>query len=195
MVDYLLHFYRKGSKPFQSLSSLPEEQALIIMKGLYIEGSVFWERFKDPSSYMAFRKQIEKELRNDFVSKGGRPKQDYPVYLVLGRPKWTEIAADAKTIAATAEIAIPLTVLGEEDVSFTYPDSMVSALMASERNPDYYEPDYHGKVFTLKEIAGIIEKNGLPGEEWQTRMPAHFAHYIEAQVWNQRLLWNYFEEK
>ena len=195
MVDFLIHFYKKGSKPFQSLSALPEEQAHVIMKGLYIEGSVFWERFRDPQSYLSFRKQVEKKLRNDFLRKGGRPKDDYPIYLVLGRPKWTEISADAKTIATTDEISVPMSILSTVDVSFTYPDSMVSAIMAAEKNPDYYEPDYHGKVFTLKQIVGIIEQNGLPGEGWQTRMPTHYAHYIEAQVWNQQLLLSYFDQR
>jgi hypothetical protein len=37
MVDYLLHIYRKGSKPFQTLSDLPEEMALQIMEQLYME--------------------------------------------------------------------------------------------------------------------------------------------------------------
>jgi hypothetical protein len=193
MVDFLLHFYRRGRAPFQSLSSISEDRALAIMRELYVEGSVFWERFKDPQGYLSFRKQVEKRLRNEFVLKGGKPKQDYPIYLVLGRPRWTEIAADADTVSTTAEIEIPLSILSPEDVSFTYPDSMVSALMAAEKNPEYYEPAYHGKVFTLREMAEIIEKKGLPGENWQTRMPRHLAHYIEAQVWNQKILAEHFE--
>jgi len=195
MVDFLLHFYRKGSRPFQSLSGVPEDQAYAIMKGLFVEGSIFWERFRDPPSYLCFRKQVEKKLRNDFIAKGGRPKEDYPIYLVLGRPIWTETAADIKTTSTTDEITIPLSILSPEDVSFTYPDSMVSAMMAAEKNPEHYEPDYHGKVFTLTEIRAIIEQNGLPGEKWQTKMPKHLAHYIEAQVWNQKLLVKYSEQR
>lgn len=86
---------------------------------------------------------------------------------------------------------MPLSILDPNEVSFTYPDSMVSALMAVQKNPVYYEPDYHGKVFTLDEISRIIAKKGLPGEGWQTQMPVHFAHYIEAQVWNRAVLVDY----
>jgi hypothetical protein len=195
MVDFLLHFYRKGSRPFQSLSALPEEKAVRIMEQLFIEGSVLWERFRDPANYLSFRKQVEKKLRDDFLRKGGRAIEDYPVYLVLGRPKWTQVSADPKTTASTDEIIVPLSILSAEQVSFTYPDSMVSAMIAAERNPEYYEPDYHGKVFTLEEIRRIIERKGLPGEGWQTKMPKRYAHYIEAQVWNRQVLVDYYNRR
>jgi len=194
MVDFLLHFYRKGSKPFQSLSALPDEKANEIMRDLFIEGSVLWERFRDPLKYLSFRREVEKKLQDDFLRKGGRPREDYPIYLVLGRPRWTQQSADARTTATTNEIRVPLSILSSEDVSFTYPDSMVSAIITAEKNPDYYEADYHGKVFTLEEIRRIVEQRGLPGEGWQTKMPKHFANYIEAQVWNRPVLLSYYDQ-
>jgi hypothetical protein len=60
--------------------------------------------------------------------------------------------------------------------------------MVAQKNPEYYEPEYHGKVFTLDEIQAILERKGMPGEGWKTKMPAHLAHYIEAQVWDHELL-------
>jgi hypothetical protein len=171
---------------------LPEEKAIRIMQRLFIEGSVLWERFRDPANYLSFRKQVERKLRDDFLRKGGRTIENYPIYLVLGRPRWTQVSADPKTIASTDEIIVPLSILSAEDVSFTYPDSMVSAIITAERNPEYYEHDYHGRVFTLEEIKKIIEQKGLPGEEWQTKMPKHYAHYVEAQVWNRQVLVDYY---
>ncbi len=188
MVDFLLHFYRRGTRPFQSLSALPEASALSLMRKLYIQGSIFWERFEDPLGYLTFRREVEQNLRKGFIAKGGAPADLYPIYLVLGRPRWTIEALDPATAETSDEIQVPLSLFDVKDVSFTYPDSMVSAMCAAEKNPEYYEPDYHGKVFTLPEIAGIVEHKGLPGEGWQTRMPRHFAHYIEAQAWNHRLL-------
>jgi hypothetical protein len=184
VVDYLIHYYRKGARPFQTLSALPEEEALEHMRRLYIEGSIFWERFENPKAYLDFRRQIERNIREAFIAKGGKPRDPWPIYCVLGRPKWTSTVLDASTAATTDEIQIPLSLLDWYDLSFTYPDSMVSAMMVQEKNPDYYEPDYHGKVFTQDEIAEIIKRKGLPGEGWQTRMPPRLAHYIEAQVWN-----------
>lgn len=43
----------------------------------------------------------------------------------------------------------------------------------------------------LNEITAIVAEKGLPGEGWETRIPAHFAHYIEAQVWNAEALEDY----
>ncbi len=191
MEGFLLHVYKKGGTPFRSLSTLPDAEATSMMKAMYVAGSVYWERFEDPASYLSFRRQIEKRLRQDFIQKGGRPEEEHPVYFMLGRPKWVEAHGDPVTLATTDEIVVPLGILSEVDVSFTYPDSMVSAMMLEEKNPEYYEPDYHGKTFTYPEIMQVIRRKGLPGEEWQTKMPSHLAHYIEAQVWNRRILMEY----
>lgn len=194
MEDYLLHIYRKGSKPFQTISDLPEAKALQIMEQLYVEGAVFWERFKEPRSYLSFRKQLELTMQTAFKNKGGKPIDEHPIYLIVGRPKWMDTVSDEKTLQTTEIIRIPLSMISPERVSFTYPDSMVSALMAAEQNPEYYEPEYHGKVFTFDEMMGIIKEKGLPGEGWETRMPKHYAHYIEAQVWDREMLENYLRK-
>ena len=90
---------------------------------------------------------------------------------------------DAVTLATTTEIEVPLSLFKDCDVSFTYPDSMVSFLLAHEKDPNYYLPDYHGKVFTLSEIRAIVDANGLPGEKWGCNLPSSLPNYIEAQVW------------
>lgn len=97
-------------------------------------------------------------------------------------------AADPVTLATTAEILTPLSLFDEREISFTYPDSMVSALMAARQDPECYLPEYHGQVFTLSEIRSIVETLGLPGEKWGTTLPGHLANYIEAQVWNREVL-------
>jgi hypothetical protein len=195
MVDYLIHFYKRGSRPFQSLSALPEREALSLMHSLYIEGSVFWERFQDPCEYLRFRRQVEGNLYKQFQDKGGRPKHDYPIYLMVGRPGWVVEAGDPITLQTTDEIRVPLSILREDEVSFTYPDSMVSALICQHKDASYYEPEYHGKAFTLQEMERIISVRGLPGEGWETSMPKHYAHYIEAQVWNKSVLEDYLTSR
>jgi hypothetical protein len=194
MIDYLLHFYKSGTEPFRSLSALPDREALQIMQDLYIKGSVFWERFEDPDQYLQMRRQIEQWLHQEFIARGGAPQQPYPIYMMLGRSKWLLSAADAVTLATTAEIQVPLSLFQEGDVSFTYPDSMVSFMVANQKESEYYLPDYHGKLFTLSEILSIVQANGLPGERWGTNLPGHLANYIEAQVWNQKPLREYMRQ-
>jgi hypothetical protein len=191
MIDHLIHFYKRGGEPFQSLSALSDTDATMMMEALYLEGSVFWERFEDPKQYLQARRQIEVWLHNAFIAKGGEPAEPYPIYMILGRSKWLEAAGDPITLATTTEILVPLSIFRECDISFTYPDSMVSWLMDQQRNPAYYLPEFHGKDFTLPEIRQVVETMGLPGERWGTNLPSHLANYIEAQVWNREALFEY----
>jgi len=191
MIDFLLHLYKRGTEPFRTLSSLPEADAIQIMQDLYMEGAIFWERFQEPAQYLRLRKQIEESLRQAFIGKGGKPREAFPIYMVLGRTKWMQYEIDEATLATTAEIQIPLSLFQECDVSFTYPDSMVSFLLAQEKESKYYLPEYHGKVFTLSEIRCIIESSGLPGEKWGANLPSSMPNYIETQVWNHEPLLEY----
>ena len=191
MIDTLLHLYKSGTEPFRSLSSLPEEVAIRIMQDLYMEGAIFWERFQQPAQYLRLRKQIEQSIRQSFIEKGGMPREAYPIYMALGRTKWMQNELDAPTLATTTEIQVPLCLFRECDLSFTYSDSMVSFLLAQEKESEYYLPDYHGKVFTLSEIRSIVESLGLPGEKWGANLPASMPNYIETQVWNHEPLLEY----
>jgi hypothetical protein len=191
MIETLIHFYRIGTEPFTSLSALSDRDAMQIMQDFYVEGAVLWERFKDPAQYLRTRRQIEQWLHQEFIAKGGAPKESYPIYMILGRSRWLLTAADPATLATTAEILVPLSLFEECDISFTYPDSMVSIPLADQKDSEYYLPDYHGKLFTLSEIRSIIESHGLPGEGWATNLPDSMPNFIEAQVWNQEPLREY----
>jgi hypothetical protein len=191
MVDYLTHFYRRGSPPFRSLSALPDSEALPLMRALCVDGSIMWERFKDPDQYLQARRETECWLREAFVAKGGRPQESYPIYMILGSSRWAARVADPATLAVSAELRVPLAIFEECDLSFTYPDSMISSWFGRDKPVEYYQPEYHGRVFTLAEIHSIVECKGLPEEGWQTTMPGHLAHYIEAQVWNRQPLLKY----
>lgn len=191
MIDYLVHLYKRDTEPFRTLSALREEEAVSIMKNLYLAGSIFWERFEDPVAYLRLRKQIEQSIREAFLAKGGMPQEAHPIYMAFGRTRWMQNSLDAVTLATTTEIEVPLSLFRECEVSFTYPDSMVSFLLAREKHPDYYLPDFHGKVFTLSEILRIVQTSGLPGDRWGTNLPGSTPNYIEAQVWNHEPLHEY----
>ncbi len=181
MIDYLTHYYKRGRRPFQSLSVLPEADAVRIMQDLY-EETIFGARFKDPAGYLHDRKQTEQWVRQKFIEKGGCPREPHPVYMTLGTSRW--ISNDALLAGTIHEIRIPLSAFQPGDVSFTYPDSMISLWFGTDKPAEYYLPDYHGNVFTLDEILAIVEAYGIPEECWDTHLPADLAPYIEAQVWN-----------
>jgi hypothetical protein len=111
--------------------------------------------------------------------------------MILGSSPWVARVIDPTTQAVSAELRVPVTIFAESDLSFTYPDSMISGWFGRDKPVEYYQPEYHGHVFTLTEIRSIVECQGLPEEGWQTTMPADLAHYIEAQVWNRGPLLEY----
>lgn len=190
MIKYLTYYYGAQTIPFRSLSALPDEEAIKIMNELYVDDPV-WGRFKNPAWYIQARRQIEQWLRHEFISKGGRPQEDYPIYMVVGACDMLENAAPDGQLA---KIQVPISYFKEEDVSFTYIDSMFSYHLGQEKLPDYYQEQYHGKVFTLSEILSIIEERGEPVEGWWGNLPADFFPYIEAQVWNHKILRDFLEK-
>ena len=107
---------------------------------------------------------------------------------MVGNPPWLDRVADPATIASTEKIQVPISIFDETDISFTYPDSMVTLLLENLKNPEFYQPDYHGKLFTLAEIQEIVARKGLPDQGWETKVPEDLAHYLEAQVWNHKPL-------
>jgi len=178
--SFITHYYLRGTVPFRSLSPLPDKEAHEIMRRLADE-TLFGLRFKDPEGYLARRRQSEKWVHNAFAAKGGQPRQEYPVYFVLGESGW--LAEQSPDKSRHTEIRIPLDAFEEGNVSFTYPDSMISRWFAEEKPPDLYQPDLHGRVFMKAEILEIIKKKGNPEQDWP-KLPPALGPYIEAQVWN-----------
>jgi hypothetical protein len=191
MIDYLTHYYRGGTPPFRSLSTLPDAEALHLMTALR-DDTPFGERFKDPLNYLHNRRRTEEWVRAEFVAKGGHPCEPYPIYMVLGFSPWIERAVP--TAFQTCQMRFPLSIFQEGDVSFTYPDSMLSRWFGMDQPIEYYQPAYHGQVFTRSEILAIVAARGLPEDSWEPRLPDHLAPYIEAQVWNRAPLLAYQEQ-
>jgi hypothetical protein len=174
--------------PFQSLSALSDEEAIKIMEAL-CDDTNFGARFKDPVGYLQNRKATERWVREGFIAKGGRPQDPYPIAMAFGSSKWLE--ETTPTSGSGANIRIPLSIFTEYDISFTYPDSMISFWFGREKPAELYRSELHGVVFTLPEILAIVAEKGMPEEAWQTNLPDDLAPYIEAQVWRHEPLYDY----
>jgi hypothetical protein len=179
--DHLTHYHGADSRPFPTLSALPDREAIAIMERMFREheGNVLFERFRDPATYLRERRETEAWVRAAFVAKAGKPVAAHPIAMVLGRSPFLErhCPPDAH------QVRIPLSSLDEDDVSFTFPDSMESYFHWRDRS-DYFLPEYHGKVFTRSEILALVEARGMPEESWDVKLPPDQGAYIEAQVWN-----------
>ena len=110
--------------------------------------------------YLKDRKDTEQWVQAEFMAKGSRPKDSFPIAMALGSSRWlSEIAPNREK---HRNIRIPLSVLTEYDVSFNYPDSMLSRWFGRERPVEYYQAELRGKAFTLPEILAIVEKKDMP---------------------------------
>lgn len=82
---------------------------------------------------------------------------------------------------AQAELKLALNEFPKDVISFTYPDSMATMVLAND--PEYYEP-FHGKVFTYDEIIQVVKEYGFPKDEAGKTSKFLYPKYIEMQLWS-----------
>ena len=175
----LTHYHHLNDRPFQTLSSLSDEAALIAISSLQERNGAVYQRFSEPVKYLSQRRETENWLRDEFVKKGGQPSVKYPQYFVIDRSAWIEEGYNGQSKA----VQLPISAFNPDRVSFTYPDSMISYWLKSQTEQAFYHPQYHGKVFGLSEIDRVIDLYGIPDREWQTDLTRKYDLFIEAQVW------------
>jgi hypothetical protein len=175
----LTHYYHQDDPPFQNLSLLTHEEALSVISSLRNRVGAVYNRFKDPKKYLSQRRETEQWVRQEFIKKGGKPISAYPHYFTLDRAAWIETGYEGQS----KQIHFPVSTFQPEQVSFTYPDSMISYWLQSQVKEVFYCSEYHGRVFTLSEIYKVVDKFGIPHEEWQTAKDRKYDLFIEAQVW------------
>ncbi len=189
MIDFLTHYYRNDKPPFRSLSYLTDNEAEHLCTALLEENPVAFRRFRNFQAYWQQRRRTDQWVRSEFEKKGGVPTEPYPQYLVLGTSSYIASLGEDD---GYAEIRIPLTEFDPQEVSFTYSDCMVSLwLHEDQQHKEYFNPDIHGKVFTLPEILEVVKEHGIPAGEWETDPKKCFDFFVEAQVWSFKPLKKY----
>jgi hypothetical protein len=98
---------------------------------------------------------------------------------VIERARWTEAGYNEESLT----LQFPVSAFQPEQISFTYPDSMISYWLKSQTDQVFYRAEYHGQVFVLSEISKVIDAFGVPAEEWRTEETRKYDLFIEAQVW------------
>lgn len=169
----LYHYYELARGPFRNLSALQHEEAETILQGLRQEGQTFAARRS--LEYLAIRRGLEERMRSLFIAKGGHPQRLFPHYMIVERCEWV-----CSWYKEPGVVAIPLQTFDPLAVSFTYGDSF-PALRFQDGKP------YRGQVYTVQEIAGLIERFGLP-QDWNGDGAHGPERYIEAQIWDDAAL-------
>ncbi len=180
LPETLTHYYRKVSRPFRTLSELAAERAADVINELSRKEPL--PRRLTTPDYLPRRRQIEQTMRDQFVSKGGRPDRHTPHYMILGT--WSHWEQED----GFDSVAIPLSAFDPEVISFTYPDSWVSfagVMLSGEPLPRF---PYHGQVYRLDELEPLVAEHDLPGERWRIEENRRMETYIEAQIWNDAII-------
>lgn len=182
--NYVTHYHLADKAPFLNLSDLSKEELATVLSELRQRSQSeqgFNRRYGE--RYMQLRTLTETKLRNLFISRGGNPQRLAPHYFVLGESFWFKnLHSDME------EIRIPLAYLADRAVSFTYPDSFVAMGFMPQFNMEVASKPYHGNVYFLHELTEVINKFGLPKDdfsmEYRNYVGEEFEKFIEIQVWD-----------
>ena len=177
--EFLYHYYELEKGPFRNITEKGLETATHIQNQI----SEGWNS-KRPHNYLELRFSLENKIRNQFISKGGKPTRNDPFYFTLGKCEWAKSWYTKPGVAK-----IPISNFKSEHISFTYPDSMVSFQLYNEPKLQVYRKECNGKVFLLNEIEGLIHQYGLPStKKWESEEKMKYDRYIEVQVWDDSII-------
>jgi hypothetical protein len=173
LPDVLTHYYR--DRPFHSLSDLEDEAIAGVLEE--IAGRRELEFRLTREEYLPRRRQIESEMRAQFVELGGRPVRESPHYAILGTfslyeddPGWRSVSAPLNAVAS--------------DVTFTFTDSFFVFSERNLRGVAIPPRPYYGRVYRLDDLDELVRAFGLPGERWRHEADRRFDVYVEAQIWD-----------
>lgn len=175
--DFLTRYYVHGENPFTSLNDYPFEKANEIKKNHCKRNNI--GGFYAEDDYLIHRKEIEKWLFDQLLAKGGNPQNAVPVYMTLGESPLGEFDIREDIQKNAEEIKIPLKYLDMSAISFTFPDSMYRFVLDNNGDIVGGERTNTPNVYLYNELEEVISK-------YKTD-----SHYIEAQVWNREMLYDY----
>ena len=178
---FLTRYYVRGEDPFLSLNDYPFEQANELKKAHCAKYGI--GGFYAEDRYLVERRKIEQWIYAQLIAKGGNPTCDVPVYMTLGVSPEGDYDIRDEIQQNAAELKIPIGAIDLAAVTFTYPDSMYRFVLDDEGAIVGGTRTNTPEVYLYDEVGAAIEK-------YKTD-----EHYIEAQVWNRKMLYSFFPER
>jgi len=148
LPDFIVHYSR--GEPFRSITEVSHENLSGVLNQLDESNSWGLSRFSDPE-YLRRRIQVERKLRHGFISNGGKPELDFPIYFFLGNNSRFE---EHKSNVA---YRINLIDVAPHALSFTYGDSMFSMCENyRQKLADEYQSHLCSQVYRLDELKSLF---------------------------------------
>jgi hypothetical protein len=181
LPDFLTRYSQKGEYPFLSLNDLPLEAANRIKRDHCLKNSI--GDFYAQEDYLVHRREIERWLYAELVRAGGNPRNDVPVYMMLGESPEGDYDIRNELQKNAEEIRIPVSEIDLSAVTFTYPDSMYELVYDENGNPMTGRRTNTPRVYTYEELPAVIKKY---------HVYENYRYNIEAQVWDRKILRKYW---
>lgn len=140
----------------------------------------------DPKERIHRRRKIERWLHQEFCLLGGKPQTRHPCYFTLEESPFLKQFGCYE--GTPKQVKLPLSMFSSKNISFTYPDSFFSDWLSRNRDHALYNSELSGKVFSLEQMVRLQENNVIPKDVYMETPDYPFHFYIEAQVWDYRLL-------
>lgn len=143
--------------------------------------------------FLSTRRELEKQVRELFIQKGGKPIRKNPFYMTVG-----ECNSMGTWYEEPAIVKISISEFDLNAVSFTYGDMF--PIFIPELNDG---KEYRENVYRYDEIIRIIDKYGYPENiEYNLREGIHptgaplyhFLKYVEAHIWDDKVVNRYRNE-
>ncbi|UZO79720.1 hypothetical protein NBT05_12245 [Aquimarina sp. ERC-38] len=179
---FLYHYYETENGPFRNITELGLDKA----KNIQNQISKGWNS-KRPDNYIELRFALEKRIKELFIEKGGKPHRKDPFYFTLGPCSWAK-----SWYVNPGVVKIPLNEFTSDQISFTFPDSMVSFQFYDEPKLKTYRKECNGQIFRIEELEKLIREYGLPSDDQLIVEESNkYDKYIEAQVWDDTVINRY----
>lgn len=166
---YIVNYCHSNCIPLKNIMRLPKEEAFALAYQMAVNNkeTTAYYRFADFENYYPLRQKTDKLLYDTFVSLGGRPQTEHPLFFVLQGSEYLERWFDYGLAARIHLKNIP-----SEFISFTCGDS-VSTL---RRNGKIQMMTKEMLFESLRSFEGTLD-------DYMKEITAIY-NYIEVQLWN-----------
>jgi len=173
MIDlnelYIRHYCPNACTPFMNFCRLPKEDAFALAHEIATAhpNDKTFSRFYSFEGHYARRMDIEKLLYSTFVSLGGNPKEQHPIYFVLHKSKTLVDYMGDSTLYEIKLADVP-----SDSISFTLDDSMVA-----------YKRDGKFTMYTKETLQTHLGSFDGTIDDYILKLNEQYF-CIEAQIWN-----------
>lgn len=177
---FLVHYCHPNCRPFQNIMRLPEKEAFLLAEKMAKENpdTTAFYRFADFANYYSLRCKVDAYLYDQFIRLGGKPKEKHPLSFVLQGCAYLE-----DWFGHGTAYQIKLGEIPSDCISFSLGDSCAQ-----------YEKTGMIRMLTKDQLLRQMSAFEGDAEKFAKYVLKEYS-YIEAQLWDDRIIQNKFFAK